>query len=92
MNRKQKAATWVGVVMAVTMFLYPPWVVELRALDGSALTVDTFIGYKPITQYAASTASNVAITSYRIHAAQLLLQWAVVAMVTFAAIVTLKDT
>ena len=77
MNKWQNVAMWVGVAMAVAMFLYPPWMHGYE-------TVGTNIGagFAPLW--------NRPIELARVDVAVLLAEWIVAAMVTAAAIVTLK--
>ena len=77
MNQRQTVAMWVGVAVVAAILLFPPWV---RPRSGGVLVGE---GFAPLW--------NRPIAVARVDVATLLAEWAVVVMITGAAIVTLKD-
>ncbi len=90
MNKRQTVALWVGIAVMVAMFLYPPWE-RTAAVGGNAFSNNppspvaiTFaFGYAFLFD---KPDGNVTVNFRRLGA-----QWFLVAVITGAAIVTLKD-
>lgn len=96
MNRHQKVALWVGALIVVAMFLYPPW----HSAFATGATIDH--GYAFLTTGPQFADGDVAGDDHRaaqfgccpfarINYPRLAAQWFLVAVVTAAAIATLKD-
>ena len=80
MNKKQKIVLWVGIITAVIMGIYPPWVYESR----SGKTVPGPYGH------IANPPPESYKTARFIDLYRLGVQWIMVAGVTGGLLVTLK--
>jgi len=78
MNQQQTVAMWVGIAVAAAMFLFPPW---LSGTEGSSAGA----GFAPLWNRPPWRPAGT-----RVDVALLLAEWALVAVITGAAIVTLK--
>jgi len=85
-NKRQTVALWLGITMMLAMFLYPPWHIALS--DGRGLDFGyAFLRTGPSqTELQRREAGNARFNYPRLAA-----QWFLVAVITGAAIVTLKD-
>ena len=103
MNRLQKVALWVGVGVAVLMVLYPPWESRPIAVGGGGFPAMD-LGYAALTQGPTLEAlegtildseshryDELAILGARVNLRRLLIQWAAVAMVVAATVLTVRD-
>ena len=84
MNQRQLRTLWVGIVIAIAMFPYPPW--HLALADGWSRDY----GYAFLVA-GPQTAAGQPVAVVRVNYPRLAAQWFLVALVTAGAITTLKD-
>jgi hypothetical protein len=87
MNQNQKICLWIGIVVIVTMGLFPPWI--SRAV-GSRPTEElpkySFLLLPPPAQNLGNGVSR-----HQIYMTRLVIQWLMVAIVTGGLMPTLAD-
>lgn len=78
MNKRQIIVLWIGIIIIVLMGLFPPWM-NVDPSGGYYIKGYNFILDKPST-------------FCRIDVPQLLVQWAMVAIIAGGLLVTLRDS
>jgi len=102
MNKRQKTALWLGIIVMFTMGVYAPWTITWGPAGG----VQTPGGYaciftspdnlpkrilEPIGVKLAGASQQISASfGIRLDVEKLLLQWALVGMVAYGAVVSLK--
>jgi len=91
MNRKQKAFLWLGIVAFVLMGLFPPW---FYSINVQGLKSRTNVSYKSIlsTPEAKGEGRFQELIGANIDFSRLIVQWAMVAVITGGFIVSLKSS
>jgi len=92
MNKKQKVALWIGIIVIVLMGLNPPWVIKTGRTKMPKIWEDKYKVrqcYGPIGTAPDSTSPD--FVSGRICITILCVQWAMVGIVTGGLIITLKS-
>ena len=87
MNKKQKICLWVGIAIIVLMGFIPPWVYTSIRF---ALGQTGHAGYHCIL-YPPEPSEVYGRTGIRIDILRLLVQWAIIAVVTGGLVYTFKD-
>jgi len=88
MNDKQEVVLWIGTAIFVLMSLFPPWLYTYDALV-YGLHTQKPIGYFWLFSKPQPSDSNYAGVS--IDCSRLLIQWAIVVVVTVGLIYIFKD-